>query len=212
MGMHCKPFSIQENTARLPLKSYAPLQSFRWEDARQAKLTAEYILLLQTGQYSTQIFSLAVLLSSLFVYNQMGGIDEAALDRLSLVTEMTKHVRVRAGAAAGALLVARRTLLRWLVTFLLWPLRRVLFSCWVLMFTGKLGFNLWLYKRPDLQIFFKKKPGNRSSLRRSLENCRAEHWHCAGEGEAELADFTPSFLWLLRDFYLTLEEDGRQAS
>ena len=53
---------------------------------------------LQTGQYSTQIFSLAVLLSSLFVYNQMGGIDEAALDRLSLVTEMTKHIRVRAGA------------------------------------------------------------------------------------------------------------------
>lgn len=27
---------------------------------------------------------------------QMGGIDEAALDRLSLVTEMTKHIRVRA--------------------------------------------------------------------------------------------------------------------
>lgn len=51
---------------------------------------------MQTGQYSTQIFSLAVLLSSLFVYNQMGGIDEAALDRLSLVTEMTRHIRVRA--------------------------------------------------------------------------------------------------------------------
>lgn len=27
---------------------------------------------------------------------QMGGIDESALDRLSLVTEMTKHIRVRA--------------------------------------------------------------------------------------------------------------------
>lgn len=26
----------------------------------------------------------------------MGGIDEAALDRLSLVTEMTRHIRVRA--------------------------------------------------------------------------------------------------------------------
>eukprot|EP00250_Pteridium_aquilinum_P003918 c14182_g1_i1 orf=303-3524(+) len=50
----------------------------------------------QTGTYSTQVFSLAVMLSSLFVYNQMGGIDEAALDRLSLVTEMTKHIRVRA--------------------------------------------------------------------------------------------------------------------
>ncbi|KAG9158895.1 hypothetical protein Leryth_026360 [Lithospermum erythrorhizon] len=32
----------------------------------------------------------------MFIYNQMGGIDEAALDRLSLVTEMTKHIRVRA--------------------------------------------------------------------------------------------------------------------
>ncbi len=112
---------------------------------------------LQTGQYSTQIFSLAVLLSSLFVFNQMGGIDEAALDRcggaastpgagsggrlagsqgavallalggmgalptvmscalaaccqamllpllpprLSLVTEMTKHIRVRASGGS----------------------------------------------------------------------------------------------------------------
>ncbi|PHT35772.1 hypothetical protein CQW23_23472 [Capsicum baccatum] len=74
---------------------------------------AEYNLLLldtegidaydQTGTYSTQIFSLAVLLSSMFVYNQMGGIDEAALDRLSLVTEMTKHIRVRAsGGRASA--------------------------------------------------------------------------------------------------------------
>lgn len=61
--------------------------------------------LLQTGQYSTQIFSLAVLLSSLFVYNQMGGIDEAALDRLSLVTEMTKHIRVKAGDSAGTVLL-----------------------------------------------------------------------------------------------------------
>lgn len=47
----------------------------------------------QTAQYSTQIFSLAVLLSCLFVYNHMGGIDESALDRLSLVTEMTRHIR-----------------------------------------------------------------------------------------------------------------------
>jgi hypothetical protein len=48
----------------------------------------------QTSQYSVQIFSLAVLLSSMFIYNQMGGIDEAALDRLSLITEMTKHIQV----------------------------------------------------------------------------------------------------------------------
>ena len=32
----------------------------------------------QTAQYSIQIFSLAVLLSSLFIYNQMEGIDKSA--------------------------------------------------------------------------------------------------------------------------------------
>jgi hypothetical protein len=83
----------------------------------------------QTAQYSTQIFSLAVLLSSLFVYNQMGGIDESALDRLSLVTEMTKHIRVKAGG-----------------------------------------------------------------------------------GPEKLGDFTPAFLWLLRDFYLRLEDEGKQVT
>jgi hypothetical protein len=40
----------------------------------------------------------------MFVFNQMGPIDEAALDRLSLVTQITKHVRVRAtGPATGEL-------------------------------------------------------------------------------------------------------------
>lgn len=88
----------------------------------------------QTAQDGIQIFSLAVLLSSLFVYNQMGGIDEAALDRLSLVTEITKHIRIRASSAPGM------------------------------------------------------------------------------EDQRELGEFTPSFLWLLRDFYFDLEEDGRKVS
>lgn len=88
----------------------------------------------QTGTYSTQIFSLAVLLSSMFVYNQMGGIDEAALDRLSLVTEMTKHIQVRASSV----------------------------------------------------------PSQSSA--------------------AELGQFSPHFLWLLRDFYLDLTEDGRRIT
>ncbi|CAD7703213.1 unnamed protein product [Ostreobium quekettii] len=84
----------------------------------------------QTGHYSTQIFSLAVLLSSLFVYNHMGGIDEAALDKLSLVTEMTNLIRVRSQASS----------------------------------------------------------------------------------DRDIGGFTPAFLWLLRDFYLDLEEDGRKIS
>ncbi|KDP21017.1 hypothetical protein JCGZ_21488 [Jatropha curcas] len=90
--------------------SYKPCTKGLWLWSAPLKRTAldgtEYNLLLldsegidaydQTGTYSTQIFSLAVLLSSMFIYNQMGGIDEAALDRLSLVTQMTKHIRVRA--------------------------------------------------------------------------------------------------------------------
>lgn len=57
---------------------------------------------LQRAQDAVQLLSLAVLLSSMFVFNQMGPIDEAALDRLSLVTQITKHVRVRAtGPATG---------------------------------------------------------------------------------------------------------------
>eukprot|EP00898_Chlorokybus_atmophyticus_P005840 jgi/Chlat1/6257/Chrsp44S05773 len=55
----------------------------------------------QTATTSVQIFSYAVLLSSLFVYNQarlMGGIDEAALDRLALVTEVARRVGAKAGA------------------------------------------------------------------------------------------------------------------
>ncbi|GKV36776.1 hypothetical protein SLEP1_g44870 [Rubroshorea leprosula] len=85
----------------------------------------------QTGTYSTQIFSLAVLLSSMFIYNQMGGIDEAALDRLSLVTQMTKHIRVKAGGRTTA---------------------------------------------------------------------------------SELGQFSPIFVWLLRDFYLDLVEDNRKIT
>nr|CAN78721.1 hypothetical protein VITISV_012125 [Vitis vinifera] len=86
----------------------------------------------QTGTYSTQIFSLAVLLSSMFIYNQMGGIDETALDRLSLVTQMTKHIRVRAS-------------------------------------------------------------GGRTT-------------------PSELGQFSPIFVWLLRDFYLDLVEDNRRIT
>jgi hypothetical protein len=42
----------------------------------------------QTAQDGVQLLSMAVLLSSMFVFNQMGPIDEAAIDRLGLVTEV----------------------------------------------------------------------------------------------------------------------------
>lgn len=172
----------------------------------------------QTAQYSTQIFSLAVLLSSLFVYNQaglwlasngdalhqngacprahtlaptppgtrpkrapnpdpnaqMGGIDEAALDRLSLVVEMTKHIRVRAAADERG-------------------------------------------GSPDGSAAAPPAAGARSGVGGAAAGSAAGEgvrWPSAVDAEAaaELRRFTPSFLWLLRDFYLRLEDEhGRQA-
>ncbi|TMW64495.1 hypothetical protein Poli38472_011375 [Pythium oligandrum] len=46
--------------------------------------------------YDAKIFSLGLLLSSLFVFNTMGVIDEGAIDRLYLVSELTKHVCISA--------------------------------------------------------------------------------------------------------------------
>jgi hypothetical protein len=45
--------------------------------------------------YDVEIFSLALLLSSYFVYNSLGSIDETALDRLSLVLELSKHIQAQ---------------------------------------------------------------------------------------------------------------------
>mmetsp|Transcript_32011 Transcript_32011/g.71133 ORF Transcript_32011/g.71133 Transcript_32011/m.71133 type:complete len:534 (-) Transcript_32011:285-1886(-) len=77
----------------------------------------------QTTQDGVQLFCLAVLLSSLFVFNQMGPIDEAALDRLSLVTEITKRVRARATGGDDDL----RGLSEFSPTFM-WLLRDFYFS------------------------------------------------------------------------------------
>jgi Guanylate-binding protein, N-terminal domain/Guanylate-binding protein, C-terminal domain len=45
--------------------------------------------------HDTRIFSLAVLLSSCFVYNSVGAIDENAISCLSLVVNITKHVHIK---------------------------------------------------------------------------------------------------------------------
>lgn len=42
----------------------------------------------------------SILSGSIILVSQMGGIDEAALDKLSLVTEMTKHIQVRASSSS----------------------------------------------------------------------------------------------------------------
>lgn len=45
--------------------------------------------------HDVRVFSLALLLSSYFIYNSMGSIDEAALQSLNLVVSITKHIRIK---------------------------------------------------------------------------------------------------------------------
>ena len=46
--------------------------------------------------HDLRVFSLALLLSSTFLYNSTGAITEATLNNLSLVSSLTEHVRMTA--------------------------------------------------------------------------------------------------------------------
>ena len=46
----------------------------------------------EDNNHDMRIFSLALLLSSYFIYNSTGSIDENALNNLSLVVNLTKHI------------------------------------------------------------------------------------------------------------------------
>jgi hypothetical protein len=48
---------------------------------------------LQGQQHSAQIFSLAVLLSSIFIYNQVGAIDAVAIERMAMVCSLAKRIK-----------------------------------------------------------------------------------------------------------------------
>ena len=47
--------------------------------------------------HDTRIFLLALLISSYFIYNSMGTIDENALQNLSLIINLSKEIQVKAG-------------------------------------------------------------------------------------------------------------------
>ena len=49
----------------------------------------------EDSNHDVRIFSLAILLSSYFMYNSMGSIDENALQSLSLVVQLTKHIQIK---------------------------------------------------------------------------------------------------------------------
>jgi len=45
--------------------------------------------------HDSRIFALALLLSSLFIYNSVGSIDEGAVNTLSLVSNISQHIRIK---------------------------------------------------------------------------------------------------------------------
>ena len=49
----------------------------------------------EDSNHDVRIFSLAILLSSYFIYNSFGSIDENALQNLNLVVNLTKHIQVK---------------------------------------------------------------------------------------------------------------------
>lgn len=48
--------------------------------------------------HDTRIFTLAILASSCFIYNSVGSIDENAIQNLSLVVHLTKHIQLSTGS------------------------------------------------------------------------------------------------------------------
>lgn len=50
----------------------------------------------EDSNHDTKIFILAVLLSSFFIYNSVGSIDENALNNISLIVSLTKQLQIRA--------------------------------------------------------------------------------------------------------------------
>jgi hypothetical protein len=53
----------------------------------------------EDSNHDVRIFSLAILLASFFIYNSVGSIDENALQQLSLVINLTKHIQIKSGGA-----------------------------------------------------------------------------------------------------------------
>jgi len=74
----------------------------------------------RTASCDMQIFSLCILLSSFFIYNSMGAVDEQAIEDLHLVLHLAKHIHVKARKGSEAEKVAE--LSQHFPTFL-WVLR-----------------------------------------------------------------------------------------
>ena len=44
--------------------------------------------------YDVKVFSLAVMISSFFIYNSFGVIDERSINKLSLITKLSENIQI----------------------------------------------------------------------------------------------------------------------
>ncbi|EAS03779.1 amine-terminal domain guanylate-binding protein (macronuclear) [Tetrahymena thermophila SB210] len=51
----------------------------------------------EDSTHDSRIFALTILLSSCFIYNSVGSIDEAAIQNLSLIVNLTKNIHIKSG-------------------------------------------------------------------------------------------------------------------
>ncbi|KAJ1457194.1 P-loop containing nucleoside triphosphate hydrolase protein [Pelagophyceae sp. CCMP2097] len=120
----------------------------------------------RTQTEDSQIFSLALLLSSLFVWNSRGVIDGNALEDFALVVNLTKHIHVRSDAANKALT------------------------------TGEAA----------------KKDGGAPAKKAFVAGAGGPAYAAGGHELDSLAEHFPSFMWVVRDFTLRLEDGGRKIN
>lgn len=130
----------------------------------------------QDQTYDVKIFSLAILLSSYFVYNSLSIIDERALDGLSLVVNLTKQISVRSNAAGGA-------------------------------GAKKGGRNSVGPKSGSGAQGSSNTSNGNAAVGRNSKGGGSSSSSGAAANPNELADYFPSFLWLLRDFALDLVDE-----
>ena len=124
----------------------------------------------QDETYDAKIFSLAILLSSFFVYNSMGVIDESAIDRLFLVGELTKNISL-------STVKSRRE------------------------------------AEADGEAGGAAEAGGEPAGDGDGDGEGEGEGEEAEVSEADLAQFFPPFLWILRDFSLKLKDgEGRDIS
>mmetsp|Transcript_19031 Transcript_19031/g.28761 ORF Transcript_19031/g.28761 Transcript_19031/m.28761 type:complete len:937 (-) Transcript_19031:350-3160(-) len=122
----------------------------------------------RTQTEDSQIFSLALLLSSMFVWNSRGVIDGNALEDFALVVNLTKHIHVRSNAATKATTTNNASL---------------------------------------------SSSSSPSQTPKYIASNSGNFVGGGGSHELEaLAEHFPSFMWVVRDFTLRLEDGGRKIN